>query len=842
MAGPGAIPPSPAWAFIEAEAAALSGVQPSVAIIHQPKAAPDLPAQRYKYGGNYCCVKGCHNNSYKHVPQGIKFHHFPKNEERRLEWAKAINRRQARGELWMPSTMAAVICSVHFVGGKSNDPESPGYIPTVFPTHTVHRPILIGNSAREERLKNRESAKESKEQEDKPQESSQSESLGEVNLRQQNRDVFLEGLMSEFKENLHHGNHDLVLSACDALTCKSTLSFNCHQLAMAAHSPFMSEILSDLSHIEDVKIIVVGAEANSLKDLFEAMYDPFSENQYELLRRLGLWSDLVPWPDADSKEIFDFIDINGSESGDEKSDKSSTPDNVESPEVSDVLVVKSQKQDKDVVAPPVPKKAKEDPICRVCSKKIADSDAANVKPASMPGYFRDTDKNDDDDYSGGDEEGGGGEEDNFSGEEEGSQGEEEEDKMDSAETSSAPSTKVSLKFSSKEFAAIGGKLKDSQGRIISLASLFGDRATPMEEDKTKAEPTDSKEDLKRILLAPPKNQSSVQLSDNAPKKKVVVIKALPGTQLPLRSLMMKLKRRVDTKNEGTPVKNETLAVCSRCTNVVGENHQCQINSLNLTKIRKATPDRISFNIKDEPVSEFFSSMLPLLLDGKPLIDFSICSHCEMIKPISAVKSESFNHDCQSKSAPKQKGTKSFQCEECGKQYAKINDLKRHIEAEHKQGHHMCELCGKVLKTELRLRSHVKVVHEASREKTIPCETCGQLFRTQGILRIHRMQHTGERPRQCEICGKGFIQVQCCKKHIKSAHGIVVPKGENIKEFFKAYFEKHGRPTNQSDNNQEPANDIKEESSSSTMTLTDMSVSQQDQGETHSDAFMDWQTF
>ena len=59
-----------------------------------------------------CSALGCTNrDSEASRSKGIKFYRFPKNEEKRKLWLKALER-----EDFDPSESAA-ICSIHFVGG-----------------------------------------------------------------------------------------------------------------------------------------------------------------------------------------------------------------------------------------------------------------------------------------------------------------------------------------------------------------------------------------------------------------------------------------------------------------------------------------------------------------------------------------------------------------------------------------------------------------------------------------------------------------------------------------------------------------------------------------------------
>lgn len=63
-----------------------------------------------------------------------------------------------------------------------------------------------------------------------------------------------------------------------------------------------------------------------------------------------------------------------------------------------------------------------------------------------------------------------------------------------------------------------------------------------------------------------------------------------------------------------------------------------------------------------------------------------------------------------------------QCEECGRSFKKISDLKRHY-----------------------------VAH--SNDCPFECEECGQRFRKQNNLKQHRLKHTNERPYECWLCHK-----------------------------------------------------------------------------------------
>ncbi|XP_075725607.1 uncharacterized protein LOC119178673 isoform X6 [Rhipicephalus microplus] len=92
-----------------------------------------------------CCVVGC-PNTYDNSPT-TWFYSFPdRPRERRQQWIAAVRRESADGFLWQP-TQHSKICSHHFVNGeKSNDPRSPAYVPTLFPS--VQRPTEVPTADR----------------------------------------------------------------------------------------------------------------------------------------------------------------------------------------------------------------------------------------------------------------------------------------------------------------------------------------------------------------------------------------------------------------------------------------------------------------------------------------------------------------------------------------------------------------------------------------------------------------------------------------------------------------------------------------------------------------------
>ena len=86
--------------------------------------------------GKLCCAIGCKN--YQGQP-GVRFFRAKRaDREQSFAWAKAINRADDAGNLWMP-TYYDRICSDHFISGQpSTERSSLDYRPTRFETNHIN--------------------------------------------------------------------------------------------------------------------------------------------------------------------------------------------------------------------------------------------------------------------------------------------------------------------------------------------------------------------------------------------------------------------------------------------------------------------------------------------------------------------------------------------------------------------------------------------------------------------------------------------------------------------------------------------------------------------------------
>lgn len=79
---------------------------------------------------------------------------------------------------------------------------------------------------------------------------------------------------------------------------------------------------------------------------------------------------------------------------------------------------------------------------------------------------------------------------------------------------------------------------------------------------------------------------------------------------------------------------------------------------------------------------------------------------------------------------------------------------------------ICQLCGKILKTNAGYEIHMRVHQD---EKPFECKDCDKTFRDKGSLMIHGRRHANVRPYECDSCPKKFLTLGHLKKHKISIH-------------------------------------------------------------------------
>ena len=109
----------------------------------------------------------------------------------------------------------------------------------------------------------------------------------------------------------------------------------------------------------------------------------------------------------------------------------------------------------------------------------------------------------------------------------------------------------------------------------------------------------------------------------------------------------------------------------------------------------------------------------------------------------------------------------FTCPDCGKVFT--NKLKFYF---HERNHVQiqCSVCGQMIKKK-QIDHHMKQKHTADRDKPYQCKICSKGFVQKQKLLEHQNVHTGEKPYKCKYCSAAFASVGTKNMHQKSHLGI-----------------------------------------------------------------------
>ena len=106
--------------------------------------------------------------------------------------------------------------------------------------------------------------------------------------------------------------------------------------------------------------------------------------------------------------------------------------------------------------------------------------------------------------------------------------------------------------------------------------------------------------------------------------------------------------------------------------------------------------------------------------------------------------------------------KQHRCSFCEKVCISASQLSKHILSHTGEKPFKCQVCNKAFSQKSHATFHVKTVHSAGQTEKYSCPECGKYFSSAGVLKKHKMWHSGQRPFQCEVCSKSFVQ----KSHLK----------------------------------------------------------------------------
>jgi uncharacterized Zn-finger protein len=136
------------------------------------------------------------------------------------------------------------------------------------------------------------------------------------------------------------------------------------------------------------------------------------------------------------------------------------------------------------------------------------------------------------------------------------------------------------------------------------------------------------------------------------------------------------------------------------------------------------------------------------------------------------------------------GDRPHRCEICFARYIQRSDLRRHIESIHvKLPKFQCSLCVKTFCTKKSMKNH-ELLHNDALPYRCGETDCGKGFKSNRMLRIHKIKDHSGIIYRCDICGKSNSFKDYLKKHMKS-HAIGGPQFEprNNEEILLHYAEK-----------------------------------------------------
>lgn len=110
------------------------------------------------------------------------------------------------------------------------------------------------------------------------------------------------------------------------------------------------------------------------------------------------------------------------------------------------------------------------------------------------------------------------------------------------------------------------------------------------------------------------------------------------------------------------------------------------------------------------------------------------------------------------------------CSICKKTFLDIQKLQQHKRAVHLDERFICSWCGKSLKSEYNLKTHL-YLHTGETPYKCSFDGCSKAFRSKDTMARHQFTHTGEKQFKCDVdgCERLFLFKNDMNKHIRRVH-------------------------------------------------------------------------
>ena len=138
----------------------------------------------------------------------------------------------------------------------------------------------------------------------------------------------------------------------------------------------------------------------------------------------------------------------------------------------------------------------------------------------------------------------------------------------------------------------------------------------------------------------------------------------------------------------------------------------------------------------------------------------------------------------------------YYCDICGKKVTTATGLATHKRDIHNPAPVTCSVCGLIFPSKPKLRIHYDREHNPKQcehcdyktgntqqlerhmakhfDPKFKCSYCEKMLKSKRALDAHERDHTGERPYECNDCGKGFKSNSVLITHRKHVHKILTP--------------------------------------------------------------------